>query len=134
MKELDVVRAWKDPRYRASLDPSDASKLPPNPAGLVELSDEDLKQASGLASYVVTTGPTCTMYTSPNIAAARSKGAEPVSVDHPVEIVVAGIQNRSASARSRRLGMAAEEFLQRRILGQGRNLRIASLKMESSAL
>jgi mersacidin/lichenicidin family type 2 lantibiotic len=63
MQDLDVIRAWKDARYRSSLDPSDAAQLPPNPAGLVHLSDEELKQASGLASYVVTTGPTCTMYT-----------------------------------------------------------------------
>ena len=63
MKNLDVVRAWKDPLYRSSLDPGDASLLPPNPAGLVDLSDDELKKASGIESVIVTTGPTCTMYT-----------------------------------------------------------------------
>ena len=63
MKSLDVVRAWKDPVYRAALNPAELSQLPPHPAGLVDLSDEELKRASGVASYIVTTAPTCTMYT-----------------------------------------------------------------------
>ena len=63
MKALDVIRVWKDPVYRESLGPDDLSVLPSHPAGIVELSDEELKLASGLASFIVTTGPTCTMYT-----------------------------------------------------------------------
>ena len=37
-----VIRAWKDKMFRDSLTDAQRAMLPPNPAGLVELSDEDL--------------------------------------------------------------------------------------------
>ena len=55
--KASLIRAWKDPFYRASLA---AEEAPPNPAGLVELNDEDLKQASGVASVIGTTCQCCT--------------------------------------------------------------------------
>jgi mersacidin/lichenicidin family type 2 lantibiotic len=61
--KLDVVRAWKDPSYRAGLSAGEFALAPPNPAGLVELSDEQLKEASGLAGFPQTTFITCTEYT-----------------------------------------------------------------------
>ena len=60
---VDVVRAWKDPAYRAGLGAQELSLIPPNPAGVVELSDAQLKEATGLAAAVVTTNLACTMYT-----------------------------------------------------------------------
>lgn len=33
MREIDVVRAWKDEEYRASLTESERRSLPKNPAG-----------------------------------------------------------------------------------------------------
>ncbi len=62
MSELDVVRAWKDPAYRASLSEEDLSRVPPHPAGLVELTDTELKAATGLSGIIRTTNLACTMY------------------------------------------------------------------------
>ena len=58
--KLDVVRAWKDPLYRAALDSREAELLPSNPAGLIELSDEQLKQAAGVFAPAQTTCQCCT--------------------------------------------------------------------------
>lgn len=63
MSNESIVRAWKDPSYRASLDAEGLSNLPLNPAGLVELTDTQLKEASGLAGIIVTTFRTCTEFT-----------------------------------------------------------------------
>jgi type 2 lantibiotic, mersacidin/lichenicidin family len=63
MKPLDVIRAWKDAAYRESLSEADRSLVPQNPAGLVELTDEQLRQASGLSGIIVTTFKTCTDFT-----------------------------------------------------------------------
>ena len=60
MNRHDVIRAWKDPRYRASLTADQLAQLPAHPAGLIELSDDRLKAASGGA---LTTAPECTSYT-----------------------------------------------------------------------
>ena len=62
MAKIDVVRAWKDPVYRAELGAEERAALPSHPAGLVELSDEDLKSASGLAAIALTTAQTCTEF------------------------------------------------------------------------
>lgn len=49
---LDVVRAWKDPVYRASLSPDEKKDLPDNPAGESwnELEDDDLDGVAGGAA------------------------------------------------------------------------------------
>jgi mersacidin/lichenicidin family type 2 lantibiotic len=57
----DTVRAWKDLSYRAGLSQDEIGKIPAHPAGIVELSDEELKSASGLGGFAVTTSPICTM-------------------------------------------------------------------------
>jgi mersacidin/lichenicidin family type 2 lantibiotic len=44
---IDIVRAWKDPVYRASLSAAERAALPPNPAGLVELSRAELGLVQG---------------------------------------------------------------------------------------
>ncbi len=64
MKERDAIRAWIDPEYRSTLNADELSRLPSHPAGLIELTDETLSRASGLASAVQTTAPECTMYTA----------------------------------------------------------------------
>lgn len=51
MHKIDIVRAWKDPLYRASLSPEQLAQLPDNPAGVITLSDEQLLTASGGATY-----------------------------------------------------------------------------------
>ena len=64
MFDFDVVRAWKDAKYRRGLSPEQLARLPENPAGLVELSDEKLKSASGLGGGdpIMTTAINCTLY------------------------------------------------------------------------
>ena len=44
---IDIARAWKDEEYRNNLTPEQLAQLPPNPAGEVEMSDEDLDDISG---------------------------------------------------------------------------------------
>ncbi len=65
MSKVDVVRAWKDAKYRRSLSPDELATLPLNPAGRVELSDEKMRTASGLTgeATIVTTAWFCTLYT-----------------------------------------------------------------------
>lgn len=47
MSKLDVVRAWKDEEYRESLSAADRSQLPQNPAGIIELTDQDMNGVEG---------------------------------------------------------------------------------------
>lgn len=47
MSPVDIIRAWKDDAFRNSLSPTQQLQLPANPAGLVELSDEDMLTVSG---------------------------------------------------------------------------------------
>jgi len=44
---VDVIRAWKDEKYFRSLTPSQREALPAHPAGLIELSDNDIRQVFG---------------------------------------------------------------------------------------
>lgn len=47
MSRLDIIRAWKDEEYFSSLSETERAGLPQNPAGLVELTDQDLGGAEG---------------------------------------------------------------------------------------
>ncbi|QRK04684.1 mersacidin/lichenicidin family type 2 lantibiotic [Archangium violaceum] len=47
---MDIVRAWKDADYRMSLTQEQLAQLPENPVGAVELSDEQLQGAGGVAA------------------------------------------------------------------------------------
>jgi len=61
MSNVNIIRAWKDPVYRASLSESELAALPPNPAGTVEISDADLgKAAAGLSIMYSECGGACT--------------------------------------------------------------------------
>ena len=61
MNKVDVIRAWKDPLYRASLSAEEVAQIPAHPAGLIELEDRELREATG--GVIVTTFRTCTQYT-----------------------------------------------------------------------
>lgn len=65
MNKIDVIRAWKDPSYRATLSEEELASLPANPAGLTEVTDDQLRIAGSAA--VITTAPTCTNYTFLNL-------------------------------------------------------------------
>ncbi len=47
MSNIDIIRAWKDEEYRNGLSEEQRSQLPENPAGMVELSDEDMEAMAG---------------------------------------------------------------------------------------
>ena len=47
MSDEDIIRAWNDEEYRSKLSDEEKAKLPPNPAGEVELTDEELSQIQG---------------------------------------------------------------------------------------
>lgn len=57
MSQTEIIRAWKDLKYRNSLSPTELKLLPDNPAGRVEVKDEDLYTQGSDAS---TTAVTCT--------------------------------------------------------------------------
>jgi len=67
---LDIVRSWKDPKYRRSLSAQQLQILPEHPAGPAMLTDQELKAAGGLMtedeSIVGTTAPECTLLTFHN--------------------------------------------------------------------
>src|SRR4051794_10918456 len=63
MSELNVIRGWKDARYRRSLSAAELARLPENPAGRVELRDGELRKAGGFGgggALLQTTAITCT--------------------------------------------------------------------------
>lgn len=45
--ELDLIRAWKDEDFRESLDAEQLALLSENPAGVIELTDEELGKVEG---------------------------------------------------------------------------------------
>lgn len=47
MSKLDIIRAWKDEDYRESLSAAERSRLPQNPAGIIELTDQDMNNVEG---------------------------------------------------------------------------------------
>ncbi|MBR8834759.1 MAG: mersacidin/lichenicidin family type 2 lantibiotic [Stigonema ocellatum SAG 48.90 = DSM 106950] len=67
MSNVDIIRAWKDENYRNSLSDEQHSLLPKNPAGMIELSDEEMesivggykKGLGGLGTGTGTTGGLC---------------------------------------------------------------------------
>jgi len=65
---LDVVRSWKDPRYRRNLSAQQLQALPEHPAGPAMLTDLELKFAAGISldedfSIPMTTALGCTDFT-----------------------------------------------------------------------
>jgi mersacidin/lichenicidin family type 2 lantibiotic len=42
-----IIRAWKDPEYRLNLSAEEQLQLPENPAGAIELTDDELDMAVG---------------------------------------------------------------------------------------
>jgi len=78
MTGIDIVRSWKDPRYRRNLSAQQLQKLPEHPAGAAMLTDRELKAASGLVDGedefgVLTTSFDCT---SPTFLNSRMCGCK----------------------------------------------------------
>jgi mersacidin/lichenicidin family type 2 lantibiotic len=65
MPNVDIIRAWKDEEYRLSLTDAERAMLPENPAGLIELEEEELKAVFGAGpgpnhtGYCTVTYPKC---------------------------------------------------------------------------
>ncbi len=55
MTQDQVIRAWKDPAFRAGLSATELQALPVNPAGMVELSEGELTEVSGGTTIVCVT-------------------------------------------------------------------------------
>ncbi|MEZ4676803.1 MAG: mersacidin/lichenicidin family type 2 lantibiotic [Caldilineaceae bacterium] len=64
MSNINIIRAWKDAEYRNSLSAEELAALPANPAGLVELPDEEMAEVAGGRSYFTgTCGRVCEVLT-----------------------------------------------------------------------
>ena len=46
-----IARAWKDKEFRNSLTEEEQSMLPTHPSGMIELTDEQLGEATGGITY-----------------------------------------------------------------------------------
>ena len=67
MSPTHVIRAWRDPEYRSTLSSEQLDGLPSHPAGLIELSDNQLASAGGLNTAAITVNPPCSQWTFHNI-------------------------------------------------------------------
>lgn len=48
MSDLNnIIRAWKDREYLESLTPEERELVPENPAGIIELSDQEMELVGG---------------------------------------------------------------------------------------
>ena len=47
MSLQEIIRAWKDPEYRATLSEKQRDQLPKHPAGSIELSEQELERIAG---------------------------------------------------------------------------------------
>jgi mersacidin/lichenicidin family type 2 lantibiotic len=56
---MNIIRAWKDEEYRLSLSDEERSLLPDNPAGPMELSDDELSSIVGGGSAVIGCSVAC---------------------------------------------------------------------------
>jgi mersacidin/lichenicidin family type 2 lantibiotic len=60
MSHENIIRAWKDEAFRNSLSEKERALLPEHPAGLVELTDVQIRGASGARPPSTYRGPVCT--------------------------------------------------------------------------
>ncbi len=51
MRTDQIIRAWKDEHYRLNLSASDQAAIPENPAGTIELQDDDLGDVAGGSTW-----------------------------------------------------------------------------------
>jgi mersacidin/lichenicidin family type 2 lantibiotic len=60
MRKETVIRAWKDVAFRSSLSATDRALVPAHPAGVIDLSDDQLELVvGGLAAQTGTGSPNC---------------------------------------------------------------------------
>ena len=56
MKQIDIVRAWKDEEYRSGLSEEERALIPEHPVGEIELTDSELDMVHGAYTYTVPCG------------------------------------------------------------------------------
>ncbi|MFG1836955.1 mersacidin/lichenicidin family type 2 lantibiotic [Micromonospora sp. DT228] len=61
---MDIVQAWKDPEYRASLSAEQLAALPEHPCGVVELGDDVLAHIAGARTEGIWTLGCCGGFTA----------------------------------------------------------------------
>jgi mersacidin/lichenicidin family type 2 lantibiotic len=69
MNITDIIRAWQDREYRESLSDEERAKLPENPVGQIELTEDELTEVIGAAQSGSSVGcntKTCTRGNSGN--------------------------------------------------------------------
>jgi mersacidin/lichenicidin family type 2 lantibiotic len=69
MHITDIIRAWQDREYRESLSDEERAKLPENPVGQIELTEDELTEVIGAAQSGGSVGcntKTCTRGNSGN--------------------------------------------------------------------
>lgn len=59
MSQQNIIRAWKDAEYRNSLSAAERAALPDNPAGLIDLTPEELGAVAGGMVNWYTLGGRC---------------------------------------------------------------------------
>ena len=47
MSNIDIIRGWKDENYRNSLSDEQRAQLPQNPAGIIDLSENEMESIVG---------------------------------------------------------------------------------------
>jgi len=81
---MDIIRAWKDEGYRNSLSEAERAALPPHPAGLIALTDEDLGAVAGgrinSTRSICEGGAGCTFECPSNIAHCSTAADEHCTV------------------------------------------------------
>lgn len=53
MKSQDIIRAWKDRRFRKSLSREEQQELPAHPSGIMELTAQEMEQVAGAGSIII---------------------------------------------------------------------------------
>jgi mersacidin/lichenicidin family type 2 lantibiotic len=56
MARINILRAWKDAKYRASLSAAERAMLPENPAGAVELTADEAATVEGKLAVAICSG------------------------------------------------------------------------------
>lgn len=46
-----IIRAWKDPEFRNNLNEAELASIPEHPAGIIQLSDDELSDIAGGSSW-----------------------------------------------------------------------------------
>lgn len=69
MSNDQIIRAWKDASFRNSLSADELAEVPTNPAGIVDISDQDLEEAVGATSWP------CGLFTSVAYSCAPACGS-----------------------------------------------------------